>query len=44
VVLAAHIGFVDSPFHRGIRAVPAQRLIEDAEHMRSLPSPMATIA
>lgn len=27
-------------FHRGIRAVPAERLLEEAERMRALPDPM----
>ena len=31
-------------FHRGIRAVPAERLIEERERMRSLTSPMPSTA
>ena len=31
-------------FHRAIRAVPAERLIEESERMRSLPSPMPQTA
>lgn len=31
-------------FHRGIRTVPAERLIEEQKHMRALPEPMPPIA
>jgi transposase len=31
-------------FHRGIRAVPAERLIEEQKRMRALPEPMPPIA
>lgn len=31
-------------FHRGIRAVPAERLLEEHKRMRSLPSPMPATA
>ena len=31
-------------FHRGIRAVPAERLLEEAERMRALPDPMPQTA
>jgi hypothetical protein len=37
-------GRANPRFHRGIRAVPAERLIEERKRMRSLPSPMPATA
>jgi transposase len=37
-------GRANPRFHRGIRAVPAERLLEETEHMRALPEPMPSTA